>query len=206
MSRPYYPVSHFTRKQFWAQAAMLRLLAGAVLAALLAVALFATDMAQAQALPGVAAARFDGGIGVVPATWAGANNANPTGGAAAANNVNDTPPPGRPWVIADLKAQVNRDGSFDARGKGLLLGGGNVGHNAGASVRLRLYCGAGATLVKFTSEESVPLEENGDFRLRGQLNVLNQPLDCPNPVLLILNAGQSAANAGGWFAAGIPKL
>jgi len=204
MSRPYYPVSRYTRRQYRAQAVMLRLLAGAVLAGLLALALLASDLAHAA--PGASVAEFDGGIGVPPATWVGATNAAPTGGAAAANNVNDTPPAGRPWVIADLKARVSGDGSFDIRGKGLIFAGSpNVGRSGGVSVRARLYCGAGAALAKFTSEETVQVAPNGDFRLRGQFAVVNQPLECPNSVLLILNAGQSAANAGGWFAAGIPK-
>ncbi|MEJ8835340.1 hypothetical protein [Ramlibacter sp. AN1133] len=203
-TRPYYPVSRYTRRQFRAQAAMLRLLAGAVLAALLAMALLASDLAQAQGNNPVA--RFDGGIGVQPATWVGANNAAPTGGAAAANNVNDTPPAGRPWVISDLKAQVFGDGAFDVRGQGLIFAGSpNVGRSGGVSVRMRLYCGAGAGLAKFTSEETVQLAPNGDFRLRGQLALLNPLTECPTAVLLILNAGASAQNAGGWFAAGIPK-
>ncbi|HET8747861.1 MAG TPA: hypothetical protein VFM98_19835 [Ramlibacter sp.] len=204
MTRPYYPVSRSTRRQYRSQAAMLRLLAGVVLATLLALALLASDLAHAAS--GGAVAEFDGGIGVQPATWAGANNANPIGGDAAANNVNDTPPAGRPWVIEDLKAKVSRDGSFDIRGKGLIFAGSpNVGRSGNVSVRARLYCGAGATLAKFTSEETVQLAPNGDFRLRGEFAVMNAPLACPNAVLLILNAGESAANAGGWFAAGIPK-
>jgi hypothetical protein len=186
------------------QAAMLRLLGGALFAAVLGTAMLASEAAHAQSRGVVA--RFDGGIGVTPATWAGANNLAPTGGAAAANNVNDTPPPGRPWGISDLKAEIFANGNFDIRGKGLILtGGGNIGRSGNVNVRARLYCGPNGTLGKFTSEETVQLATNGDFRLRGQFDVTNQPLDCPNAVLLILNAGQSAANAGGWFAAGIPK-
>jgi hypothetical protein len=202
MTRPYYPGSGFTLRQH--RGTLVRVLAGAAVAALGTMALFASDLARAQSTTPVA--QFDGGIGVVPATWVGANTAAPTGGAAAANNVNDTPPPGRPWVISDLKAMVFGDGSFDVRGKGLILAGGNnVGVSAGVPVRIRLYCGAGAALTKFTSEETVPLEPNGDFRLRGKLPVINEPLECPSARLLVLNAGASAANPGGWFAAGIPK-
>lgn len=215
MMRPYSPDSRFPRTQFSAQAATLRVLAAGVLAALLGLALFAADVAHAQAR--VPVARFDGGIGVQPATWAGANAAAPTGGAAAANDVSpcpvvtatcaNTPPAGRPWVIADLKATILGDGTFEVNGKGLLLGGGgNVGLTNNASVRMRLYCGVGAATESFTSEESVPLEPDGDFRLRGQLGVVNAPLACPNARLLILNAGASAQAPGGWFAAGIPKL
>jgi len=184
--------SNFTRRS-------LKTIASSLLAAGLSLPL----LAHADAV-----ARFDGGIGVVPATWAGANNTAPTGGAAAANAVNDTPPPGRPWVISDLKASVLGDGSFDVRGEGLVLAGGNnVGVSANLAVRMRLYCGgaAGVPLTKFTSNETTTLEPNGDFHLRGQLAVVNQPLDCPNARLLIIAAGPNAANAGGWFAAGIPK-
>ena len=200
MMRPSLPVSRAARKQ----PAVPRLLPGVAFAALLGAALFASEAARAQ--PGGVVAQFDGGIGVIPATWAGANNAAPTGGAAAANNVNDTPPAGRPWGIADLKAEIFADGSFDIRGKGLIFtGGGNIGRSGNVSVRARLYCGPGGAGGKFTSEETVQLATDGDFRLRGQFPVVNQPLECPNAVLLILNAGASAANAGGWFAAGIPK-
>jgi hypothetical protein len=210
MTRPYYPVSRYTRRQYRAQAAMLRVLAGVILAALLAMALFASDLARAQS--GGAVARFDGGFGVQPATWVGANAANPTGGAAAANDVSpcpagstqckNTPPPGRPWVIADLQGQISANGTFDVRGKGLLLAGsGNVGRNANASVILRLYCGVGTPGVfSLDSADPVPLEPDGDFRLRGQLAVVNEPLACPNAALLILNNANKS-----WFAAGIPK-
>ena len=204
MTRPYQPASGYTRRQSRAQSTFVRLATGAAVAGLVAVALLASDLANAQSNRSVAT--FDGGIGVPPATWVGANNAAPTGGAAAANNVNDTPPAGRPWVISDLKAQVAGDGSFDIRAKGLVFAGsGNVGRSGGVSVRARLYCGANGADGKFTSEESVQVAPNGDFRLSGQFAVVNQPLDCPNAVLLILNAGASAQNAGGWFAAGIPK-
>jgi hypothetical protein len=190
-TRPYYPVSRYTRRQFRAQAAMLRLLAGAVFAALLAMALLASDLAQA-AQSNDPIARFDGGIGVQLALVGGLPN-----------DVNGTQPPGRPWVISDLKGQVSGDGSFDIQGKGLLLaGGGNVGRTGGLHVRMRLYCGG----TPFTSTEEVALEPNGDFRLRGQLAFVNPLADCPNSVLLILNAGPTGALLNGpWFAAGIPK-
>jgi hypothetical protein len=189
MMRPYYPVSQVARRQHPGQKAMLRLLAGVTSAALLGLALVATDLAHAQSRDAIA--RFDGGIGVQPALLAGAPN-----------TVNDTQPAGRPWVIADLKAQVNADGTFDVRGKGLILAGGpNVGRSGNLPVRIRLYCGP----LRFTSEETVVLEPNGDFRLRGQLPFVNPLPDCPNAVLLVLNAGASAQAPGGWFAAGIPK-
>lgn len=204
MHRPQSRHSHVAGRQHPGRAPVRRALATVACLAIPAVALFAGGAAQAQS--SALAAQFDGGIGVNPATWVGANNAAPTGGAAAANNVNDTPPAGRPWGISELKAEIFADGSFDIRGKGLIFTGGpNVGRSGNANVRARLYCGPAGTLGKLTSEEAVQLATNGDFRLRGQFAVVNQPLQCPNAVLLILNAGQSAANAGGWFAAGIPK-
>ena len=185
MSRPYYPVSQFTRKQFWAQAAMLRLLAGAVLAALLAVALFATDMAQA-AQPLI---KFDGGIGSQPLAAAGATN-----------DVLGVPPGGRPWVIERLTASVDINGNINVDGRGLLLGGGNnIGRTAGQRVRARLLCTNDAINAIVTSHQTelVLLAPNGDFRFN---EPLSPPLGaCVNPILLIVNAN------GSWFAAGIPK-
>lgn len=201
--RPYHPSSRLARGPHRNQAALLRLLGASLFASVLGTSMLASDAARAQSRGPVA--EFDGGIGVIPATWAGVSPTNPVAGAIA-NNVNDTPPAGRPWGISDVKAKVFGDGSFDIRGEGLIFtGGGNIGRSGNVSVRARLYCGPNGTLGKFTSEETVQLAPNGDFRLRGQFPLLNPPLECPNAVLLILNAGQSAANAGGWFAAGIPK-
>jgi hypothetical protein len=44
----------------------------------------------------------------------------------------------------------------------------------------------------------VPLETDGDFRIRDVLSPA-PPNPCATPVLLIVNAG------GNWFAAGIPE-
>jgi hypothetical protein len=57
-------------------------------------------------------ARFDGGIGVIPA-----GSANTT--------VRGVPPAGQIWVIRDLRADVRPDGMIRVDGKGLLLGAGN---------------------------------------------------------------------------------
>ena len=127
--------------------------------------------------------RFDGGIGVQPL------RAGPL-----PNEVNNTAPAGRPWVIERLTARVRSDGRITVDGRGLVLAGGaNIGTGGGQSVRARLFCGG----VPFDSATLVPLEVNGDFRIDDQL--LGTPNPCANPVLLILSAG------GSWFAAGIPK-
>jgi len=140
---------------------------------------------QAQAQDRLA--RFEGGIGVIPARVGGA-----------ANVVRGVNPGGQVWVISRLSADVKSDGRISVDGRGLLLGGGdNIGTNAAQSVRARLFCGAG-TGTAFDSE-LVPLEANGDFRIESQLSGL-LPAECERPVLLIVSAG------GNWFAAGIPKL
>jgi hypothetical protein len=184
MTRPYYPVSRYTRRQFRTQAAMLRLLAGAVLAALLAMALLASDLAQA-AQPLI---RFDGGIG-----------SQPLRAGALTNDVFGVNPGGRPWVIERLTAAIDVNGNIKADGRGLLLAGGNaVGRNGGQSVRARLICSNDNVVITSSHQtELVALAANGDFSF-------NEPLAppvgvCNNPVLLIVNAG------GAWFAAGIPK-
>jgi hypothetical protein len=129
--------------------------------------------------------RFDGGIGAQPLRAGGQ-----------ANEVNDTPPGGRPWVIERLTARVRADGKISVDGRGLLIAGGpSIGTGAGQSVHARLYCGG----VKIDSPTLVPLGAEGDFRIEDQLPSA-VPSPCANPILLIINA------AGSWFAAGIPKL
>lgn len=130
--------------------------------------------------------RFEGGIGVVTARVGGV-----------ANIVRGVNPGGQPWVISRLSADVRTDGRISVDGRGLLLAGGdNIGTNGGQQVAARLFCGQGNG-VPFDSA-LVPLGDDGDFRIEGQLaGVL--PAVCERPVLLIVNA------AGAWFAAGIPK-
>jgi hypothetical protein len=135
-------------------------------------------------------ARFEGGIGVVPARSGGA-----------ANLARGVSPGGAPWVIARLSADVRED-RISVDGRGLLLGGGdNIGRTGGQSVGARLFCnGTGPTFADATSHLSVLvlLEPDGDFRIESQLTP-PPPRQCDNAVLLIVNAG------GSWFAAGIPK-
>ena len=144
-------------------------------------------------------ARFDGGIGVIPASnGAGPANADGTFPNVRLNVVRGVNPGAGPWRIADLRADIDTDGGIKVRGRGLLLASGNsIGTNANQSVFATLICEAAAPFVEH-STTSVALEANGDFRIDDTLNTV--PLDCPSPVLLIRNTG------GVWFAAGIPKL
>ena len=148
-----------------------------------------------------ALARFEGGIGVIPAAnGAGPANADGTLPNVKLNTVRGVPPGAGPWRIADLRAEVDVDGHIRVRGRGLLLASSNsIGQNANQSVFATLICEPTAPFVeRSTSPAGVPLEANGDFRIDDVLNPV--PADCASPVLLIRNLG------GVWFAAGIPKL
>jgi len=148
-----------------------------------------------------ALARFEGGIGVIPASnGAGPVNADGTFPNVKLNIVRGVPPGAGPWRIADLRAQVDVDGHIRVRGRGLLLASGNsIGQNANQRVFATLICEPTTPFVeRSTDVAGVPLEANGDFRIDDVLNPA--PSDCVSPVLLIRNTG------GVWFAAGIPKL
>ena len=145
-------------------------------------------------------ARFDGGIGVIPASnGAGPANADGTLPNVRLNIVRGVPPGAGPWRIADLHAEIDTDGSVRVRGRGLLLASGNgIGTNANQSVFATLICEASAPFFEHsTNPAGVPLGPDGDFRIDDTLNSV--PSDCASPVLLIRNTG------GVWFAAGIPK-
>jgi len=145
-------------------------------------------------------ARFDGGIGVIPAsTGAGAANPDGTLPNVRLNIVRGVFPGAGPWRIAELRAEIDTDGSVRVRGRGLLLASGNgIGTNANQSVFATLICEASAPFIEHsTNPAGVPLAANGDFRIDDTLNSV--PADCASPVLLIRNLG------GVWFAAGIPK-
>jgi hypothetical protein len=138
--------------------------------------------------------KFKGGIGVIPvSSAAGAPNADGTFPNVNRNDVHGVPPGGQPWVISDLKADVNMDGRIRVDGRGLLLAGGNgIGTTGGQSVRAVLFCGSAVH-----QSGLVPLEADGDFRIDEAL-VPIPPDPCNSPVLLIVNGG------GRWFAAGVP--
>ena len=141
-------------------------------------------------------ARFDGGIGVIPVSSGVGQGA--TAEVVNRNIVRGVQPPGQIWVIADLRADVKTDGRIQVDGRGLLLGGGNsIGTNANQSVRATLLCANDGNVLHDT--DLVPLEANGDFRIKDSLSP-PPPNPCTSPVLLIRNPG------GAWFAAGIPKV
>jgi hypothetical protein len=145
--------------------------------------------------------RFDGGIGVIPASaGAGAANLDGTLPNVKANLVRGVPPGAGPWRIADLHAEITPDGQVHVRGRGLLLASGNsIGQNANQRVFATLICEPVSPFVeRSTDKAGVPLEVNGDFRIDDELDSV--PGSCESPVLLIRNT------AGTWFAAGIPRL
>jgi len=138
--------------------------------------------------------KFRGGIGVIPVTGVAAN------GAVNLNTVRGVPP-GAPWRIADLKAEVGFDGHINLIGHGLLLASGNgIGTNAGQSVHATLFCGPATNATAHsTPVAGVALGPDGDFKIDDFL-APPPPPTCASPVLLIRNVG------GVWFAAGIPKV
>jgi hypothetical protein len=148
-------------------------------------------------------ARFEGGIGVIPAQSPLLPvNADGSFQNVVLNVVRGVRAGSAIWRIADLRADVDTDGRFKVRGRGLLLASGNlIGQTANQSVFATLICEANAPFVeRSTAFTGVPLEPDGDFRIDDSLNPA--PSECPSPVLLI----RSTANGGPWFAAGIPKL
>jgi hypothetical protein len=147
-----------------------------------------------------ALARFEGGIGVIPASN-GAGPANPDGTLpnVKLNIVRGVPPGAGPWRIESLRAEVDTDGHIRVSGRGLLLASGNgIGTNANQRVFATLVCEPVAPFVERSTDlAGVPLALDGDFHIDDVLSPA--PLDCASPVLLIRNTG------GFWFAAGIPK-
>ena len=136
--------------------------------------------------------RFDGGIGSQPFAS--------IGGAPAPNDVNGVPPGGRPWPILSLKATIRTDGSINARGEGLVLGGGaSTGNRGGVTqVGATLFCGTPAVAH---NSPPTPLSLGGDFIIRAKLTPV-PPNPCTAPVLLIRLAQPTGA-LGPWFAAGV---
>jgi hypothetical protein len=147
-------------------------------------------------------ARFDGGIGVIPAqSGAGAANADGTLPNVKSNIVRGINPGAGPWQIDDLKAEISTSGHIKVQGRGLLLAAGNsIGTNANQSVFATLICEAAAPFVLHNSSFSVPLDPNGNFRIDDTLSTL--PVECASPVLLI----RSSVTGGPWLAAGIQKI
>lgn len=159
-------------------------------------ALFALAVVPSAAAADGTLVKFKGGIGVIPVSRAAPpQNADGSFQNVVRNDVLGTPPGGQPWVIAKLRADVKVDGRIEVTGKRLLLAGGSgIGTNGGQTVRARLFCGGVAHDTGL-----VPLQPNGDFDIDDILSPL-PPLDCEDPVLLIVGGG------GVWFAAGIPDV
>jgi len=146
-------------------------------------------------------AKFEGGIGVIPASnGAGPVNADGTFPNVKLNIVRGVFPGAGPWRIGDLRASIDIYGRIKVRGRGLLLASSNsIGQNANQRVFATLICESAAPFVERSSSlAGVPLQPNGDFHIDDTLNPM--PTECASPVLLIRNTG------GVWFAAGIPKL
>lgn len=143
--------------------------------------------------------RFKGGIGVLPLSSGQGTEAIAT--VVNRNIVRGVQPPGQIWLIRTFEAKVSQAGDIKAKGRGLILGGGNnIGRATGQSVFATLFCGAVAPFSESSSDLlGVPLNEEGDFVIDDQLSPA-PPVPCDSPVLLIRNA----ANAS-WFAAGIPR-
>lgn len=145
-------------------------------------------------------ARFDGGIGVIPASSpALPANQDGTFQNVKQNVVRDVLPAGVPWRIAELSADIDVDGGITVKGRGLLVAGGNsIGQNANQRVFATLICeSVGPFTQHSTPSAGVPLDLNGDFRIDDTLS--DAPSTCLSPVLLIRSSG-----SGAWFAAGIP--
>ena len=166
---------------------------------ILACMLFTSSLAPLAASADDALVKFKGGIGVQPVSMGQGTAATAT--VVNRNIVRGVQPPGQPWVIQDLHAEVSRSGAISVDGRGLLFAGGNgVGTTGGLSVFATLICEATPPFVeRSTNLAGVKVEPDGDFRIDDVLTP--PPTDCASPVLLIRNTAN-----GGWFAAGIVKL
>jgi hypothetical protein len=186
-------VNNNSSKKFLRGRAAQRMMAG-LLVALVALAVSGIATARSNANDDTDQLRFKGGIGVIPVTGVAAN------GTINLNVVRGVPP-GAPWRIANLDAEISSDGHIKVMGRGLLLASGNgIGTNAGQSVHATLFCGPATTATAHNSNPAgVALDPDGDFRIDDFLSPA-PPTPCDSPVLLIRNVG------GVWFAAGIPKL
>jgi hypothetical protein len=163
-------------------------------------ALLVVGVVASAAMAADTLVKFKGGIGVIPVS--SGVGSGPTATEVNRNIVRGVQPPGQPWVIADLRADVKVDGRIRVDGRGLLLAGGNgVGSNANQSVFATLICEAAAPFTEHsTAPLGVPLEADGDFRIDDVLTPA-PPAVCDSPVLLIRTTGGALP----WFAAGIPE-
>ena len=178
----------FGRRSFLRKMAI----AGASLAPVLALLVASSAMADDTFV------KFKGGIGVIAVSSIGSTGP-------IANVVRGISPPGEPWVIRALSAEVKVDGRIHVEGRGLLLAGGNaIGTNGGASVFATLICGplpnGPFTFSSTPMANAVALAADGDFRIDDILSPAPSK-GCDNPVLLI-----RTVPSGVWFTAGIPLV
>jgi len=156
--------------------------------------------------------KFDGGIG-----------SQPLRAASVGNTVDGVNPGGIPWVIKSLKVQITTGGRIKAKGKGLLLAGGdNTGSRGGPrQVVASLFCRNAPVAPAVTgtlqtvpyNSEFVDLDADGDFKIDSLITNTSAaipPLDCGDtidnrPVLLIRTVAGTPPAPGAWFAAGILK-
>jgi hypothetical protein len=89
----------------------------------LACLLFASSLAPLAASADDSLVKFKGGIGVIPVSMA--PGPAPTAATVNRNIVRGVQPPGQPWVIDDLRAEVSTSGGITVDGRGLLIAGGN---------------------------------------------------------------------------------
>jgi hypothetical protein len=88
-----------------------------------------------------------------------------------------------PWVVADGRARVSRDGKLDVRIEGLVLT--TTGANPVAKVNAKLICN-GAVAV---TTDDADLSPTGDGRIEATVTV---PSPCLAPAVLVTIAGRNA--------------
>ena len=147
--------------------------------------------------------KFRGGIGVNPVSKVAGNPGGLATDDAVRNDVREVGPGGQPWVIRKFKANVHKDGDIKAKGKGLVLAGGEgIGTRGGVTmVAATLFCDDPANTFTSHSSGAITLEPNGDFEIEDTLDNLPLPDPCDDPVLLI----RGGSSTGPWIAAGIPS-
>jgi hypothetical protein len=151
--------------------------------------------------------RFKGGIGVDGVSGAGGTIG--TAEIVTRNIVRGVQPVGTSSVIADLTADVTRDGHITADGRGLVFSAGNTigtalaltptGQPTTVEVFATLICETVAPFVE-RNTNPVALSAGGNFRISDVFSP-RPPADCATPVLLIRTTAGAA-----WFAAGIQKF
>ena len=167
--------------------------------ALLMSAIAGPAFAQKPPPPPKPVLQFKGGIGVIPLVSVTGCAATPPACVANLNVVRGVPPGGQIWVINNLDASVNADGSIKVNGKGLIEGSSDIaGRAPGISVIATLICEPSPTFIQHsTSSAGVLLSPTGDFQINDTLAPL-PPAACTSPMLLIRRA-----SSGNWLAVGI---